>query len=243
MNKSRLLVLGQVPRILISVFFITMIVVSADNSANLALAANSAFVPNIHFAPYPPMIYPMRVGISTRSSSNYVYLWEPGAVFVDDKPVFALSARHVYSLAHGRISDLASGESYPLPNNRRAYIASERYRVWANNRWYGGVLEIVSLGGHITLINLLDLEDYLCGVVPAEMPASWNIEALKAQAVAARSYAFAHTGAGSKWYRNEGYDVVPDTRDQVYKGQAVAANSTNMAVWLTRGIILKDAAG
>ncbi len=70
-------------------------------------------------------------------------------------------------MAHGRITDLADGHSYALPNDRRAYVASERYRVWANNRWYGGVLEIVSLGGHITLINLLDLEDYLCGVVPA----------------------------------------------------------------------------
>ncbi len=238
---SRLLVLWQALGTLLATLAIILIIDSAAKSANSAAAANSAIVPNIHFAPYPPMVYPMRVGISTRSGSNYVYLWETGALFVDEKPVFALTARHVYSLAHGRISDMATGESYPLPSNRRAYIASERYRVWANNRWYGGVLEILSLAGHITLINLLDLEDYLTGVVPAEMPASWHIEALKAQAVAARSYAFAHTGAGSKWYRTEGYDVVPDTRDQVYKGQAVAANSTNMAVWLTRGIILKDA--
>jgi peptidoglycan hydrolase-like amidase len=187
------------------------------------------------------MVYPVRVGISTHGSSNYVCLWEPGALFVDDKPVFALHASHVYRLTHGSINDLTTGESFSLPTNRRAYIATDKYRIWANNRWYGGVLEILSLGGRITLINLLDLEDYLCGVVPAEMPASWHLEALKAQAVAARSYAYAHTGAGSKWYRTEGYDLVPDTRDQVYKGQAVATNSTNLAVWQTRGIILKDA--
>jgi hypothetical protein len=193
------------------------------------------------FSPYPPMLYPVRIGIASRAPSSYICLWEPGIVFVDEKPQFDLSARQIYELTEGRIINPTSGESFLLPCDRRAYIASRTYRVWANNHWYGGVLEVLSLGGHITLINLLDLEDYLCSVVPAEMPANWHIEALKAQAVAARTYAFAHMGAASKWYQIEGYDFVPDARDQIYKGQAVANNSTNMAVWQTRGIILKNA--
>ncbi len=74
------------------------------------------------------------------------------------------------------------------------------------------------------------------------MPASWHLEALKAQARWQLEVMHMRIWEpGSKWYRDEGYDVVPDTRDQVYKGQAVATNSTNVAVWLTRGIILKDA--
>ena len=237
---SNLLVLRQ--RIfLFSCAIPVLALIGIRSLANPFCAAQAAQSIKTNFAPYPPMLYPLRVGIATRSNLNYAYLWETGALFVDDKPVFTLSARHVYSLARGHITDLVTGNTYPLPSDRRAYIASEKYRVWANNRWYGGVLEIVCRGGATTLINLLDLEDYLCGVVPSEMPASWHLEALKAQAVAARSYACAHMGVGSKWYKTEGYDLVPDTRDQVYKGQAVSTNSTNLAVWLTRGIILKDA--
>ncbi len=58
------------------------------------------------------------------------------------------------------------------------------------------------------------------GVVPSEMPASWNIEALKAQAVAARSYAYAHLGSGSKWLSHEGYDIVPTCETRPTKAAA-----------------------
>jgi stage II sporulation protein D len=74
------------------------------------------------------------------------------------------------------------------------------------------------------------------------MPSSWHLEALKAQAVAARSYAWAHIGPErSKWCRAEGFDLVPDTRDQVYKGLAAEAKSTDFAIAMTIGIVLKDA--
>ncbi len=210
----------------------------ANSSATGALS-------QIHFGPYPPIVYPIRVGLAPKSSSSWVIVWQPGAVFVDEKPVFSLAARQVYKIAHGSVTDIVTGKSFVLPRDRRAYIAAadprNGYQVWLNNRWYGGVLELISYGDRVSVINFIDLEDYLGGVVPSEMPASWHLEALKAQAVAARSYAYAHMGPGSKWYKTEGFDVVPDTRDQMYKGQAVATNSTNIAVWQTRGIILKDA--
>jgi stage II sporulation protein D len=103
-------------------------------------------------------------------------------------------------------------------------------------------LEIINYGGgSITVINLLDLEEYLLGVVPAEMPATWQREALMAQAVAARSYASAHQGPGrSKWVTAEGYDVVPDVRDQMYRGLAVETKASNYAVLATTGVVLRD---
>ncbi len=235
MNKFRPLIF----RFVLGIFLLVVLMVLKVH------AATSTPLSDIHFGPYPPIVYPMRVGLAPKSASSWVIVWQPGAVFVDEKPVFPLAARRIYRIAHGYVSDLNGGKSFLLPRGRRAYIAAydprNGYQVWVNNRWYGGVLELVSFGDRVTVINFLDLEDYLGGVVPAEMPASWHIEALKAQAVAARSYAYAHMGNGSKWYHTEGYDVVPDTRDQVYKGQAVATNSTNLAVWQTRGIILKDA--
>lgn len=191
------------------------------------------------FPPYPPMVNPIRIGIAVRSGSARFAIWDSGFVFLNGKPVFELQAGLPYSVSGGRITELGSGKSYQIPGDQRVWITAKDYRIWANNRWYRGSLELINLGGSTTVINLLDLEDYLLGVVPSEMPSSWHPEALKAQAVAARSYAWAHMGAGSKW-KSEGFDLVPDVRDQAYKGLGAEAASTFQAVQMTRGLILKD---
>ena len=194
----------------------------------------------VALSPYPPMLTPIRIGIATRTPHARIALWTPGAVFVDGRPVFNISPRSVYSISGNRICELATGKSYALPLDQRAQICAGDYRVWANNRWYRGGLELISFSHAVTLINVLDLEDYLPGVVPSEMPANWHYEALRAQAVAARSYAWAHMGSGSKWSRSEGFDLVPDVRDQMYKGLAAEARSTSAAVASTRGVVLRD---
>ena len=81
----------------------------------------------------------------------------------------------------------------------------------------------------VRIVNVVDLDLYLRGVVPSEMPKSWALEALKAQAVAARSYALSHLHAGG------GFDLYPDTRDQVYLGIQHEAPSTTAAVNATAG--------
>lgn len=200
------------------------------------------FVP---FGPYPrPMPHPIAVGILVRVPSAYFAIWNPGAVFVDGRPVFALKPRQAYLISGGQIVDMAGGPSFTLPVDKRSVIASAdtagEYYFWTANRWYRGSLEIINYGNVFTGVNVLDLESYLFGVVPSEMPANWHLEALKAQAVAARSYAVAHMGSGSKWRRSEGFDVVPDVRDQAYKGLAKEALSTHQAVNSTIGQVLKD---
>ncbi len=191
--------------------------------------------------PYPPnMIYPVRIGIATKVPAAHFAVWQPGAVFVDNVPIFSLKAGVVYTITPGRLTEYSTGASIALPLDKRTQISSRDYQVWAQNRWYRGTLEIVPLGGRITVINFLDLENYLMGVVPSEMPSGWPLEALKAQAVAARSYAYAHLGPASKWYKSEGYDLVPDVRDQAYKGRAAEAATTNVAIGQTQGIVLKD---
>jgi SpoIID/LytB domain protein len=82
-------------------------------------------------------------------------------------------------------------------------------------------------GGSIAIVNVLGLQPYLYGVVPWEMPAEWHPEALKAQAVAARSYGLANTTSGSY------FDVYDDTRDQVYGGVEAEDPRTNAAVRAT----------
>ena len=89
---------------------------------------------------------------------------------------------------------------------------------------YRGQLQVSVANGRLRAVNLVGLEAYLYGVVPSEMPKDWLPEALKAQAVAARSYALAVRKTGS-WF-----DLYPDTRSQVYLGIAHEAPSTTAAV-------------
>lgn len=204
-----------------------------------------ARAPNVsrgtYFQPYPPMQYAIRVGLLKRVPVARFCVWEPGAIFVNNQPVFDLQPRLVYTIANGQVRENSTGRTFSFPTTARALISSPDYRVWAANGWWRGSLEIIRFGNTFNVINVLDLEEYLLGVVPAEMPASWHLEALKAQAVAARSYAAAHMGKGSKWYNSQGYDVLPTVADQAYKGLAREAPSTFRAVQETRAIILKNA--
>lgn len=97
---------------------------------------------------------------------------------------------------------------------------------------YRGTLTVTSDGRKLTLVNTVPLEQYLEAVVPSEMPKTWHPEALKTQAVAARSYALAvrkTTGA---------FDVYPDTRSQVYGGVNAEYPTTSAAVEATAGQVL-----
>jgi stage II sporulation protein D len=100
---------------------------------------------------------------------------------------------------------------------------------------YRGALEIrpSSVPGRLNAINAVDTESYLRGVVAEESPSSWPIEALRAQAVAARSYALT-TGVGG-----DGFDAYDDTRSQVYGGIAAETARTDTAVTSTAGQVVQ----
>lgn len=106
--------------------------------------------------------------------------------------------------------------------------------VNAKNKWYRGYLMIQNRGQKLTVINDVPLEDYLKGVVPSEMPSSWEIEALKAQAVAARSYALANLGKRASL----GFDLKDTPEDQAYGGASAETAKTNSAVNDTAGLVL-----
>lgn len=102
------------------------------------------------------------------------------------------------------------------------------------NTWYGGFEFRRSTGGNINVINVVDLEDYVKGVVPNEMYTSWPIEALKAQAVCARTYVLMQT----KHYKSHKFDVCNTTCCQAYRGIGKANAATDQAVEETRGVVL-----
>jgi stage II sporulation protein D len=96
---------------------------------------------------------------------------------------------------------------------------------------YRGALEFRSGAFGLSTINVVGLEDYVRGVVSRESPASWPLEALKAQAVAARSYAITTSKGGD-------FDQYADTRSQVYGGVAAETPSTDEAVAETAGQVV-----
>ena len=135
----------------------------------------------------------------------------------------------------------ASGTATPLLHLRAPILfasadeATEPVRF--NEKAYRGRLEIfANERGTLTVVNLVRLEDYVRGVVPNELsPDGYPaIEALKAQAVAARTYAVSNRGR----FAAAGFDLLPTTRSQVYGGRQTEHALTDRAVAETRGRIL-----
>lgn len=119
---------------------------------------------------------------------------------------------------------------------RAGATAAGRIQVWSKPGFYDtyrGAIRLRSTSAGVNAINETQLDLYLRGVVPAEMPYSWPGEALKAQAIAARSYAVRrlHPSTGS-------FDVYDDTRSQVYRGSLGERAATSAAIVATAGQVL-----
>jgi len=105
--------------------------------------------------------------------------------------------------------------------------------VRVNGKAYRGRIEVfVNSRGSLTVVNAVSLEDYLLGVVPNELSLP-QMEAQKAQAIAARTYAVANIGQ----FGTQGFDLLPTVRSQVYKGHSSESKMGTNAVLQTRGIV------
>ena len=106
--------------------------------------------------------------------------------------------------------------------------------VWIGDRWYRGKVRLIRQGDGVTAVNLVDLEEYLYSVVGSEAYPTWPMEALKSQAVVARTYAlYKSSKAGNRYY-----DLDTTTKTQVYKGLETEFVTTHEAVNETSGQIL-----
>lgn len=123
------------------------------------------------------------------------------------------------------------GQIQPLPRGETNLICLEKNKQLKR---YRGNLEIRLNEQGLTVINELPIEQYLYGVVPAEMPASFPLEALKAQAVVSRSYLIAQLGS----YGTHGFDILDSQNSQVYAGYDTENAVTTMAVDDTKGLVL-----
>jgi len=121
---------------------------------------------------------------------------------------------------------------YEISNNKSLIIkSSDRRGIWINSKRYPGKINIVFRNNKILVINVLGVEKYLNSVVGSEMPHKWHIEALKAQAIASRTYALKKTNNGL-------YDIDSTQTNQVYNGLESSTFKTRRAVRETRSLVI-----
>lgn len=128
-----------------------------------------------------------------------------------------------------------TGSGVNIKTLRSVTIGSSNPRgiVSLNGKRYRGKMEVFTTDdGRVTVVNVVPVEDYLLGVVPAELSLP-QLEAQKAQAVAARTYALGNRDN----YDAEGFDMVDTVWSQVYKGVAIESKMGTQAVLETRGMI------
>jgi SpoIID/LytB domain protein len=162
-----------------------------------------------------------------------------GSYSIDGTGIVIGDAAYTLKLDSGNLSLYKGSElinQFPIGAN--VSITSQNYdsnllTLIKTNRQYMGHFDFINKGSYIEIVNKLGIEEYLYGVVPSEMFESDHPEALKAQAVASRSYAFFKM-IGSTTY----YDLSNDTYSQVYHGYSTSTPKSKAAVDSTKGIIL-----
>ncbi len=126
------------------------------------------------------------------------------------------------------------------PVSKESQLAIYTITKASGTPMYKGALEVRKEGDHYILINEVDMEDYVAGVIPSEMPTSYGIEALKVQAIAARTYAYAAM-QGEK-FTSYGAQIDDTTASQVYNNTSPDEDAYKAAL-LTEGQILKSEEG
>lgn len=190
----------------------------------------------------------VRVGIGTQNFGTYQY---------KDITIFGTGDTQIYdnrmlignyppnqeiriSIKDGKFSIYTPGNMFPETVDGPIQITSNfgLLGVSGLNRagkqaLYHGAFELVkNNNGTFNLVNMIEVEDYLKGVVPNEMPVSFGLEALKAQSVAARNYVLSPRTKASA-----NYDVVDSVASQVYYGANTEKPLSNQAVEETEGIV------
>ena len=180
----------------------------------------------------------LRYGSSVMSSANLENDDGRGyefGYFEDDRPFVSLGETDettitMEPMSRGGIQVVITGTDQVLwetEEDTLAVMPQGRDPVtWFRGNRYRGGFEYTVSGGGLQVVNVVDLEDYVKGVLPYEMSGDWELEALKAQAVCARTFACLNTKHLSAY----GFDVCSSTDCQVYNGVGNATSATDRAV-------------
>jgi stage II sporulation protein D len=178
------------------------------------------------------------IGLQDDVKNSYIAVSTAGVVTDGNTgrtvmPLRAMCRYDIKSTKRGIAIKLDDGRFYNTGTNYLILNCSNGF-VSTKEKWYRGALIVKRIYDDLTVINDLSLEEYLLGVVPSEMPSSWDEEALKAQAIAARSYAISNLGKRV----SRGYDLKDTPEDQAYNGATGEKAKTTKAVLETRGKVL-----
>ncbi|MCQ2099356.1 MAG: SpoIID/LytB domain-containing protein [Fibrobacter sp.] len=169
---------------------------------------------------------PLRVGVLIGAKEAYLK-------YADDIIKITANGKSIKLSSKGQSMEMESRE---FGNEDGSCIAFAADTKSLQRACYPGTVLFRASNGKVDAINSVDVEDYLRGVIPYEIGKldSGRIEALKAQAVAARTYAYKHYNSREA----QGFDVYADTKDQVYKGLEGATPLTDAAVKATAGVTM-----
>ena len=192
----------------------------------------------------------LRIGLQENNEHLLFQYSDPFSVIYDGKILFRGNARENYllELEDDKIYISTEEEKIKLGNSELEYqiysnhpnssfyvynISYGQGYFWqgSGNRQYRGDMIIKGFGENFTLINQVELTPYLISVVPSEIYASWPMESLKAQAVAARSYTLSNLGRHS----SDGYDLCSSVHCAAYNGIMSENERTTEAVLFTQG--------
>ncbi len=192
----------------------------------------------------------LRIGLQENNKNLLFQYSDPFSVIYDGKVIFRgqaeknylleLESKSIYISTKNEIIKLGDSnleyQIYSSHKNSSFYVYNINYGAgyfWqgSGNRQYRGNMIIKGEGEEFTLINQVELTPYLISVVPSEIYASWPMEALKAQAVAARSYTLNNLGR----HRRDGYDLCSSVHCAAYNGIMSEHQRTTEAVLSTQG--------
>lgn len=180
----------------------------------------------------------IRVGLWTKQASIYVSAEVPFVIrHLDDQKIIGK-----YD-ANTKLFVTVKNDAIMINNKKvktdRLLVVLEKQAddqgIEVNKKKYRGVIELINqkkVG--LTAINIVPIEQYLYSIVPGEMPASWAMEAVKAQAVAARTFVLNSLNK----HEREGYQVCATTHCQVYGGKTAELERSTKAVKDTNGLVM-----
>lgn len=148
----------------------------------------------------------------------------------------------IQEFSHYRVQNNAAGISIngqSMPRWVRIVPTTENAILYLNGNGYRGSLLLVNIGNRLAAINEVELERYVASVTGSEMYADWSIEALKAQAIAARGYAVFH----ALNLLNPYYDLCASEQCQMYKGISAETAATQWATFATQNTVLASLDG
>lgn len=179
----------------------------------------------------------VRVLLTAFQSSNSLKIEVYGNYALDDKISFQRGSELTVYLLNGQLMlhyegmSYSAGSSFKLVRHHEEQNRQNGLRIQGENSLYTGDLQISVKDNKFYPVLNIPIEEYLQGVVPYEMADDFPLEALKAQAISARTYTLAHLKP------DKDYDLVDNTNDQVFRGIKADKENAIKAVKETAGIV------